>query len=86
MFRIKFESYLGYQNFDESDRLNSLDYFPVNTREWCLFKSNNSDYIDRVMKETAGKYDAGEIIHFAIVTSNDIIDILALKEPIVEDL
>jgi hypothetical protein len=86
VYKIKFETYLGYRNIDESNRYRSLELFPCNSNEWCLFKTYNSDFINWIKNESGGKYDDDQIIHFAILTQNDILDILTLKEPTLKEL
>lgn len=87
VFCIKFDSYyLGYRNFNESERLKSLPLFPENSREWCLFKSTKSKFIEWVVNESQGVQSGEKITHYFIVTSDDIIEILCLKEPVIEEL
>lgn len=86
IFRLKFESYIGYRNFDESYRLMSLDKIPVSCREWGLFKTTDSSFINWIIEESGGRYSKGELLHFIVVTQNDIVDVIALEEPIVEEL
>ncbi len=87
VYRISFgDYYLGYRNFDESERLKSLSQFPVNCREWSLFKADDSDFIDWVHSESNHIQLKEDITHFYIVTQNDIVEILCLKEPIIEEL
>ncbi len=87
VYRINFETYyLGYRNFDESERLKSLSIFPFDSREWCLFKTEDSDFIDWVVDESEGIQMKEDITHFFIATPNDMVEVLCLREPIIEKL
>lgn len=87
VYRVNFgDYYLGYRNFDESERLKSLPFFPLNTREWCLFKSTDSDFTNWIIEESNGIQEKDDVTHYYIVTPNDVIDVLCLKEPIIEEL
>lgn len=86
VFKLLFDNYLGYRNFDESYRLKSIPQFPDNGKNWCLFISNDSEFIDWVVLESNGFLQKGNILHFFIVTTNDIVDILTFDEPICEEL
>jgi|SRR5690606_9599280 len=71
VYRISFGfDYLGYRNFDESERLRTIPDFPKNSREWCLFKSDESSFIDWMVHESKGIHSLDEITHFYIATSN----------------
>ena len=87
VFRIRFESHLGYRNFDESERLKLISLFPSSSNGWSLFKTENSSFIDWIVEES---YEAhvtrDEITHYFVVTPNDIVEILTTEEPIIEIL
>lgn len=87
LYRINFGTYyLGYRNFDESERLKSLHLFPCDCREWSLFKTKDSDFIDWLVDESKGIQSKDEITHYFIVTPNDMVEILCLSEPTIEEL
>ncbi len=50
-------------------------------RDWFLYIVNNSKLTSWVLEESCGFYDNSEIIHYCIVTQDDVIDILATFEP-----
>jgi hypothetical protein len=85
-FKFTFENYLSYRNSDEGVRLRSLYFFPNNSREWCLFKSLSSDFINWLITESTGIYSSGDITHYFFATSDDIIEVLALDEPLIEEI
>jgi hypothetical protein len=84
-FKFTFENYVSYRNSDEGVRLKSLNLFPNNSRQWCLFKTSSSDFIDWIITESTGIYSSGDIIHYFFTTSDDIIEVLALEEPLIEE-
>ena len=86
VYKLSFENYLGYRNFDESYRLKSLNMFPNNSREWCLFISKDSDFINWAVIESEGFQTKEKIIHFYIATPNDIVEVLSFEEPEIEEL
>lgn len=85
-FRFMFDNYISYRNTDEGARLKSLNLFPYNSREWCLFKAKKSDFIDWIVEESGGIYLQDSITHYFFVTPNDIIEILSLEEPKLDEL
>ena len=51
--------------------------------KWFLYKIENSDFMKWAVKESCGFYSEEDLLHFCIVTENDIVDILSLGEPTV---
>jgi len=80
-FKFIFDEYIAYRNSDEGARLKSHNLFPSNSREWCLFKTDNSEFINWIIDESTGIYSSNEIIHYFFTTSDDIIEVLSLNEP-----
>jgi len=80
-FKFIFDEYIAYRNSDEGARLKSHNLFPSNSREWCLFKTDNSEFINWIIDESTGIYSSNEIIHYFFRTSDDIIEVLSLNEP-----
>lgn len=76
-----------YLYSDEGIRMAS--YMPVQEKhhdkayfnKWFLHKVENSDFIQWAVKESCGFYSEEELLHFCIVTSNDVVDILSSGEP-----
>jgi hypothetical protein len=52
--------------------------------EWTFFKITNSPYLQLLSKESSGIADYYSLIHFAIIESNAILDVIASYEPKVE--
>ena len=85
-FKFTFNNYIAYRNSDEGARLKSYHLFPSNSREWCLFNTFNSDFIDWIVTESTGIYSHKDITHYFFTTSDDIIEVLALDEPLIEKI
>ncbi|SHM97213.1 hypothetical protein SAMN05444484_11724 [Flavobacterium chilense] len=85
-FKFKFNNYISYRNADEGARLKSLNLFPLNSRQWCLFRAEKSDFISWIVEESSGMYLEEAITHYFFVTPNDIIEVLSLEEPELEEL
>ena len=78
-----------YLYSDEGMRMAA--YMPVQEKnndraylgKWFLYKIENSDFMKWAVKESCGFYSEEDLLHFCIVTENDIVDILSLGEPTV---
>lgn len=53
-------------------------------RDNFLYKVENSGLINWCVEESCGFYESNQLIHFCIVTSEEMIDIISTFEPIVE--
>jgi len=62
------------------DKLYGSEFF-IN---WPLFKIHNSEYLQWFSKQSHGKIDSLPLTHFAILSVESFIDILAEREPKVE--
>lgn len=51
--------------------------------KWFLYKVENSEFLDWAIKEGCGFYSKEDLTHFCIVTENDVVDILAMGEPLI---
>jgi hypothetical protein len=83
MLRISFKTTLMYRNIDEGDIvqvLNDSEGFS----EGCLYTLEESDLIDFFHKQNYGSYSSSKIIHYAIYTPNDCIEVLSEFPPKVE--
>lgn len=78
---IIFKNYLGYRNFNESERLKTLSQFPVLTQYSGLFIAEKSLFIDWLVRESFGILDKKNLIHFILSTPEDIIEIISQKPP-----
>jgi hypothetical protein len=85
MMRIKFDSVLLYRNIDEGDlilypRVNEQS----NQKLWCLYIVSESDLLSWFHSVSQNIHEAKKLIHYAIYTPNDCIDIITDLEPNVE--
>jgi len=53
-------------------------------RDWFLFVVKNSILVEWLVEESCGFYDADKLIHFCIVTCEELIDIVASFYPIIK--
>jgi len=83
MLRIHFEVPLVYRNIDEGDY---LLYSPVKNEsaKSTFYTIENSQYLEWFHKESLDMHKSEKIIHYAIYTPNDCIDILSPWSPKVE--
>ena len=75
---IYFAIIYGFRNLDESYHLRTCDENPVLTEHWTLFKSTGGDFIEGFNHLTYDIYK-DDVINYLIVTSDDIVEILAHK-------
>lgn len=66
----KTASFYGLSMFTEDLKL---------CENWAFFRIENSDYIHKLSRESAGMYSAEDFTHLVIVTTDSIIDIAALQ-------
>lgn len=80
---INFDSIISYRNTDESYLLKTLNE-RENFSKWPLFKIKNSQYLVWFHEQTYDIYkkQLPEIIHYAFITPNDVVDVLAHHTPI----
>ena len=81
MLRIMFDPALAYRNTDESDLLRTIG---KGLGEWSLFTVEHSDYLAWFNKESHGIHESENIVHYAIYTPNDCLDVLSIYPPKVE--
>ena len=81
MLRIAFDLPLFYRNIDEGSFLKTLHAITEQER-WALYTVENSSLISWFQEESYGViYRNRQIVHYAILTPNDCIDILSEHEP-----
>ena len=87
---ISFEQAVSaYRSTDESFRyklIRDLDerYGSDFYGKWTFFKLTNSLYLEWLLDQSEGVFDPKSYIHFSIITSDSILDIVASYEPKVE--
>lgn len=83
------EEILAFRSCDEGDRWNTIDkvlgdYGKEFLKGWLFYKVENSDFKKWFVNETLGVRKESEFEHHVFVTANDVVDVLALKEPMVK--
>lgn len=76
----------AYRSTDEGYRQEMLNYIDekYGTKfysEWTLFKVTNSEYLEWISNQSFAIAESENLIHFAIVAVDSIIDIIAAYEP-----
>lgn len=80
-FVIHFENYLGYRNFNESERLKLWEIDNLTKVDWSYFIISESELTNWIVDESFGIVSKDEVTHFLITTQEDIIDIISYVEP-----
>ena len=81
--RVLFDSIVSYRNVNESFRLRTWNRFPDGLGG-NLFTVENSSWIEWLRGESGGVLDHVSLVHYAILTGEDCIDIAAEFPPSVE--
>ena len=83
MLRLMFDCVLVYRNVNEGAMLKTLD--SIRSRElFPLYIVQNSNWVDWFQKESYHTFNNNQIIHYSIMTHDDIIDVLSENPPTVE--
>jgi len=83
LLRIKFENHLSYRNTDESYLLSVWDSIEKNLLGTQFFLVEQSSYIEFLHQMTGNIYEDLELIHYAIYTTSDCIDVITQQSPYV---
>ncbi len=81
--RITFDPALAYRNVDEGDLLQTISEIK-SPGESSLFIVKNSSWKKWFNEESSGLHNDDDIIHYAIYTADDCIDVLSAFAPNVE--
>lgn len=78
-----------FRNSEEAFRLQTIGYLNENYggdfySTWSLFKVENSEYLKWLSEQSGGLSDFYKMIHFCIITDDEIFDFVASDEPKVE--
>lgn len=79
---INFDCFYSYRNTDESYRLNAINKLR-GMSDASIFISTNSEYLYWFNCESLGIYSKENLKHYIILTSENVIDVVALDEPAV---
>lgn len=79
---------LAFRSCDEGDRWKTVDsvlseYGSDFFKGKLFFKVENSEFKEWFEKETFGINNKSEFTHYAFVTPNDIVDVLAFGDPVI---
>jgi len=76
-YRYTNESFSLKLCWDLSDKY-SNDFY----NKWTFFKVRNSDYMNLFLEQSDTYINADNLIHFAILGGDEVVDIIATEEPI----
>lgn len=80
---LTFDSHLAYRKLDEGDDLIGLAELSASARPGrSFYRVVGSDFVDWFISRNHGTRKVGSVIHFVVVTVDDVIDVLALTEPV----
>lgn len=82
VMRISFDCVLSYRNTDEGDLLKTISEHDF--KGWSLYVSINSEYLKWFHQESANTHGGSSVVHYAIYTPNDCLDVLSEYPPKVE--
>lgn len=79
---VQFDSYLSYRRMDEGDALITVEQLERSSSTAKVFyQVRESDFLAWFHAQSRGIYSDRSLQHFAIYTTNDIIDVIALEAP-----
>ncbi|MEP3279147.1 MAG: hypothetical protein ABJN26_25375 [Stappiaceae bacterium] len=81
--KISFDTYLSFRNADEGDRLKFLNEVE-GLEKWPLYIVENSEFLKWFHEQTYNIHQAVDIKHYAFITPDDIVEILARDAPVIE--
>jgi hypothetical protein len=82
MLVVKFDHLLFYASSDEARRLAAVQNSAEMKFPHAFWKVENSALIAEFHRQSAGTVELLEIMHFAFLTANQCVDVLAIDEPV----
>jgi hypothetical protein len=82
--RIKFEAAVGYQNINESYRLATWARVRAEGPLPTLLIIEDSEWLKWLVQEAGGVLDSAKLVHYAIYSLEDCIDVASEFEPVVD--
>ena len=83
ILRVHFASQVAYQCRDESD-LEGEAARSTGLGKGCFYRVIHSEFVARFRLDSARQFD--NLKHFAVITDNECVDVLALSDPVVTEL
>ncbi len=81
MLVVRFDNVLFYANSDEANRLSLVENSAEMKFPHVFWKVENSALIAEFHRQSCETRQAWNIMHFAFLSANDCIDVLAVVEP-----
>ena len=81
MLRLAFEPPIAFRNINESYRLKTWAGKATSGDQQSLLEVENSRWIEWLVEEAAGVLDSEELVHYAIYTAEDCIDVVTEIPP-----
>ena len=78
---VRFESRLFYTNSDEGDRLSAVSNQQELQFPHAFWIVQDSALVAEFRRQAAGVRDDDNLVHYAFLTCNDCIDVIAIGEP-----
>ena len=84
MLRLSFESFVGYRNINESYRLKTWAHLRDMAGQSSLLVVENSEWVKWLVEEAGGVLQVHALIHYAIYTPEDCVDVVTSFPPTAE--
>jgi hypothetical protein len=80
--RVVFDAYLAYRKLDEGDAMLALEQLAASAKiARTFYRVEESDFIEWFSKQSHAVRDQQKLNHYAVVTHNDVVDVISLSEP-----
>lgn len=82
---ISFGAYLAYRKLDEGDAMETLSQLSESALPGrSFYMVEESTFVDWYVKQGYGIRDTSTLKHYAVVTIDDVIDVISLDAPLIE--
>jgi hypothetical protein len=81
---VEFHAFLAYRQRDESFALRTNEYMRAESANHWVYETEDSEFLDWFKDETHGAFADPKPLHFVIATSNEYVDVIAVKAPTIE--
>lgn len=87
-YKLLFENFVGYRNFNEGDRVKFIHEHPEIAINQSLFwaKGDRTSLMSWIVDQATGILSEEGLIHFLIASPEDVIDIICYDFPIVKTI